>query len=214
MNSEASEILEQYGLVSIFGHELVDGVSSDYIQKLSNRQCLFVGSKTGHTPAFVYFGNTLFDGENNHTRDKKGNLIIHEQVKTASPRFLVLIFKLDMKHILSIPVVSRRRSSSNRRSDNACNMLERFLLNAFDDNEQESIKQHFHNPPKNLYGAMFVGLTGKALPVIICGSLFQFFSSGTLIHYIATDYNMKYDKSLKSGHNKEENSKGKGLQAA
>ena len=83
-------------------------------------------------------------------------------------------------------------------------MLERFLLNAFDDNEQESIKQHFHNPPKNLYGAMFVGLTdGKALPVIICGSLFQVFSSGTLIHYIATDYNLKYDKPFKSGYNME-----------
>ena len=139
MNPVAVQILEQYGIVTLPGPHLVDDGCTKFVQKISKRICTSHEKKGTPSPASLYFGNSLFCGEENHMKTSNDYLVIKPSLlkshdKTIfSPRFCIAIIRLKLKEMLNLPVVTARRSaSSNRRRTNAVEMIENFLLDSFD----------------------------------------------------------------------------------
>ena len=154
MNKVMYNILNEYGVLSIFGDKLLDESTSNYVKKLS-RKTLSRQKNKKHSPAFEIFSDTLYCGYDNHLRNDKGKYVVKTdyilQPAHTSPRFLVLVFKLEFKHMLDIPLVSssRGRQKTTRNRRNLCTMLEEFLLEVFDDGEFDNIRNIFHKIRKN-----------------------------------------------------------------
>ena len=211
MNAAITNILQEYGIVAISDEGLVDKDTNRYLKNLFKKCCKYPSQKAFSSPALSLFDNCFFSGDLTHSFDDKKEYVLDRKktfqygkfnFRKFAPRFFIVVFQLEKKELLTIPVLTGRRGrQGNRNPGNLSDILHAFFRSVFDDSKIHNLNHDFYETSSMHYGVMLMGLKDvKVIHVVISGAIFEVKREiGSIIHYIGTDENLVYNKGFKTG---------------